>query len=106
MHMDATPDLESILKAISKMSRAELVALQAAIDQRRGDVQQSTVAERRSYRDGVLQAEYRRNPASGTMRGPYWYFKFREGGRQHTVYVGRTDTPEETLDSKLRMDES
>jgi hypothetical protein len=106
MHMDATPDLKSIVKAISKMSRAELDVLQTAIDQRRGDVQQSTVAERRSYRDGVLQAEYRRNPASGTMRGPYWYFKFREGGRQHTVYVGRTNSPEALVDEKLRKDES
>jgi hypothetical protein len=31
----------------------------------------------------------RRNPRTGTERGPYWYFKYREAGRQRTEYVGK-----------------
>jgi hypothetical protein len=61
----------------------------------------STVLERRSFGSGVLQLEYRTNPKTGTQRGPYWYFHYREGGKQHTLYVGKTDDPEAALARKL-----
>jgi hypothetical protein len=58
----------------------------------------NTVVERRDYRNGVLQLErcaYRRKKDGGlTERGPYWYFHFREGGRQKTMYLGKTGNPE------------
>ena len=61
----------------------------------------STVVERRDYRNGVLQLErraYRRKDGQLTQRGPYWYFHYREGGRQKTMYVGQTDNPEARVD--------
>ena len=62
----------------------------------------STVVERRDYQNGVLQLErraYRRKKDGGvTQRGPYWYFHFREGGRQKTMYLGQTDDPEAKVD--------
>ena len=33
-----------------------------------------------------------------TQRGPYWYFHYREGGRQRTLYIGKTDNPEAKVD--------
>jgi hypothetical protein len=48
-----------------------------------------------------LQLEYRINPKTGTRRGPYWYFHYREGGRQRTRYVGKTDEPEAALSVEL-----
>jgi hypothetical protein len=32
------------------------------------------------------------------QRGPYWYFHYREGGRQRTLYLGKTDNPERKVD--------
>ena len=94
-------DLDSIVEAISAMSGPELKCVREAVDSRRERLAQSTVVERRSYGSGVLQLEYRANPNTGTTRGPYWYFHYREGGRQRTVYVGKTDDPEGTLAKKL-----
>ena len=105
MHINDTPDLEGVVKAISHMSTRELDGLQAAIDERRADVTQTVVAERRAYGGGLLQREHHRNPKTGHVGPGYWYFKFREGGRQHTVYVGRTDSPETLVDEKLGKDE-
>jgi len=36
-----------------------------------------------------------------TERGPYWYFHYREGGKQRTLYVGKTEDPEAVVDEKL-----
>src|SRR6266581_173708 len=42
---------------------------------------------------GSLQEEWRRcgkstcRCASGTLHGPYWYLRWREGGRQRRQYV-------------------
>lgn len=38
-------------------------------------------------------------------RGPYWYFHFREAGKQKTLYVGKTDAPEAILDAKMKSKE-
>jgi hypothetical protein len=89
------------VKSISHMSRAELDRLQAAIDVRRADVTQTVVAERRAYRGGLLQREHHRNPKTGHVGPGYWYFRFREGGKQRGLYVGKTDEPESVIDSKL-----
>ncbi len=94
-------NLDSILEAISKMSGPELERLREAVERRRERLKQSTVLERRSYGSGILQLELRTNPKTGTTRGPYWYFHYREGGKQRTLYVGKTDDPEGALAEKL-----
>ena len=96
-------DLNAIVQAISKMSGPELESVREALDSRRDRLAQSTVVQRRNYGSGVLQLEYRANPKTGTTRGPYWYFHYREEGHQRTLYVGKTDDPEGTLAEKLRL---
>ena len=96
MHMNT----DVIISLIEQMDADQLHHLQQAIDHRRqqmGGGPLSTVVERRDYRNGVLQLEkraYRRKDGKLTQRGPYWYFHFREGGRQKTMYLGKTDDPE------------
>ena len=91
---------DSIIDHITQMDVRELDRLQAAIDRRRSVLRksQSTVLERRDYRNGVLQLEgraYRRKKDDElTESGPYWYFHYREGGKQRTLYIGKTDNPE------------
>jgi len=96
------PSLHSIID-ITEMDEWELDRLQDAIDRRRGSLknnkeQQSTVLERREHRNGLLQLEgrtyKRKKDGKLTERGPYWYFHYREGGKQCTLYVGKTDNPE------------
>jgi hypothetical protein len=90
----------SIIDHIGELDERELDRLQAAIDRRRGELKKklSTVIERREHRNGVLQLEGRayRSKKDGrlTKRGPYWYFHYREGGKQRTLYIGKTDNPE------------
>lgn len=63
----------------------------------------SEVSEYRSHDDGVLQAEmraYRRKDGTTTERGPYWYFRYHQGGRQRKIYLGKTDDPEGALAEK------
>ena len=91
---------QDILDRIEQMNAKDLDRLQEAIDRRRQHASASTVAERRSYQDGILQLEYRVNPKTGTERGPYWYFHFREGSKQRTLYLGKTDDPEGKLAKK------
>ena len=62
------------------------------------------VVEYRPYEDGMLQAEVRiyaarRGPLG---RGPYWYFRYHEGGKQKKIYLGRTDNPEGELARKRK----
>jgi hypothetical protein len=47
------------------------------------------------------RAYRRRKDGEVTERGPYWYFHYREGGRQRTLYIGKTDNPEAKVDEKL-----
>jgi len=96
--------LDSIIACIETMDGRELDELQAVINRRRSALRQSTVLERRGYRHGILQLEsrtYRRKDGEQTERGPYWYFHYRQGGRQRTLYVGKTDNPETVLDEKI-----
>jgi hypothetical protein len=97
--------LDSLIDIIAEMDEQELDRLQAAIDHRRGGSRQSTVLERREHGNGLLQLEGRayRRKKDGELRerGPYWYFHYREGGKQRTLYVGKTDNPEAVVDEKL-----
>ena len=99
--------VDTLIDSIVEMDEQELDRVQAAIDHRRGSRKKkhSTVLERRDHRSGVLQLEgraYRRKKDGElTERGPYWYFHYREGGKQRTLYVGRTDNPEVVVDEKL-----
>jgi hypothetical protein len=102
MHMNT----RTIISHVERMNIEELNHLQEAIDRRRqqlGHKPVSTVVERRDYGNGILQLErraYRRKDGGLTERGPYWYFHFREGGTQRTLYLGRTDNPEVVVDEK------
>src|SRR5919112_749375 len=93
-------NVKTIIPRVERMNVEELDRLQEVIDRRRqqlGDRPVSTVVERRNYGNGVLQLErraYRRKDGGLTERGPYWYFHFREGGRQRTKYLGKIDNPE------------
>src|SRR5215212_5896564 len=103
MHLN----MQTFFSHVEQMNAEELDQLQEAILRRRhqiGDKPVSTVVERRDYRNGVLQLErraYRRKDAKLTERGPYWYFHFREGGKQRTLCIGKTDNPETVVDDKL-----
>jgi hypothetical protein len=102
MHINKTVELDNLVAAIERLDIEELDRLQEAIDRRRGEDKQSTVLERRDDRNGVLQLEaraYRRKKDGElTERGPYWYFHYREGGRQRTLYIGKTDNAEARVD--------
>jgi hypothetical protein len=104
MHIYRENSLDSILAHIADMNQRELDRLQESIDRRRSELRkkQSTVVERRDYRNGVLQLEsraYRRKKDDKlTERGPYWYFHYREGGKQRTLYIGKTENPEAKVD--------
>jgi hypothetical protein len=103
--------VDILIDSTTEMDERELDRLQAAIDRRRGSLKknkekQSTVLERREYRNGLLQLEgraYKRKKDGGlTERGPYWYFHYREGGRQRTLYIGKTDDPEAKVDEIMK----
>jgi hypothetical protein len=102
--------LKTIISGIEQMNPEELDKVQEAVDRRRrqiGNGPVSTVVEHRAYRNGLLQLEmraYRRKDGALTERGPYWYFHFREGGRQRTKYLGQTDNPEAKVDKLLMGD--
>jgi hypothetical protein len=92
---------DEIIEAISQLSGPELECVRAELEHRRDELKQSSVIERRNHGSGILQLEYRTNSKTGTKRGPYWYFYWREEGKQHSLYVGKTDDPEGALSVKL-----
>jgi hypothetical protein len=100
-------NIQPIISHVEQMNVEELDQLQEAIVCRRqqlGNKPVSTVVEHRNYANGILQLErraYRRKDGELTERGPYWYFHFREGGKQRTLYIGKTDNPEAVVDGKL-----
>ena len=104
MHNKSKYSVEGIVAVIAQMDQQQLDRLQEALDQRRGVLKkkQSTVLERREYRNGLLQLEgrtyQRKKDGKLIERGPYWYFHYREGGRQRTLYVGKTGNPEAKVD--------
>ena len=63
----------------------------------------SKVVEYRPYEDGYLQAEvriYTRQDGGRSERGPYWYHRYHQGGKQRKIYLGKTDDPEGVLKQK------
>lgn len=94
--------IEDIIANIDRMDADDLDRLQAALDRKRQRVSASSVVERRDHGNGILQLEYRANPKTGKQRGPYWYYHYREDGKQRTLYVGKTDEPESKLAGKRR----
>ena len=96
-----------IISQVERMNTEELDRIQEAIGRRRqqlGHKPVSTVVKRRNYGNGILQLErraYRRKDGGLTDRGPYWYFHYRQGGKQRTLYIGKTDDPEAVVDEKL-----
>ena len=96
--------MDTLIDSIAQMDEQQLDWLQATIDRRRGALKQKqrTVLERRDYLNGVLQLEgraYRRKKDGElTETGPYWYFHYREGGKQRTLYIGKTNNPEAKVD--------
>ena len=70
-----------------------------------GEQPVSGVVEYRPHADGTLQAEirrYYRKDGSAKELGPYWYFRYHEGGKQKKIYLGRTDNPEAELSKKRK----
>ena len=64
---------------------------------------QAEVLAYRPYRDGNLQLELRRyfrKDGSARERGPYWYFRYHEGGKQKKLYLGKTNDPEGELERR------
>ena len=60
----------------------------------------SYVVEQRAHADGWLQAEMRvyvRKDGTRAERGPYWYFRHHQDGKQKKAYLGKTDDPEGKL---------
>ena len=101
--------MEAIIQEVEHLDRGQLERLRDVVEDRLRALAvklkpSSSVLERRSYGQGVLQLEtraYRRKDGSVAERGPYWYFHYREQGRQRTLYVGKTDEPEERVAERL-----
>jgi hypothetical protein len=99
-------NMDVIISLIQQANTQQLDHLQQAINRRRQQIKDkplSTVVERRDYQNGVLELEsraYRRKDGGLTTRGPYWYFHYREGGQQKTLYLGKMDAPEGKVDEK------
>jgi hypothetical protein len=98
-------DADTIIAALPTLDPEELDRLRAAVEsmsrRRSGG---STVLERRSYRNGLLQSEvrtYTRKDGTEIRRGPYWYFHYRQDAKQKTLYIGKSEEPERVVDSKL-----
>jgi hypothetical protein len=97
-------DADTIIAALPTLETGELERVGAAVESMGRRSRGSTVLERRSYRNGLLQSElriYTRKDGTESWRGPYWYFHYREGGRQRTLYIGKTEEPEAGVDRKL-----
>ena len=83
---------------IDELDQDQLAELRMYIDDKLNPA--SSVEERINYRNGWLQSEYRYTD-KGTRRGPYWYFKYVKEGKNHSLYLGRTDDPRGDVDQLL-----
>ncbi|MGI8911231.1 MAG: hypothetical protein ACR2JR_11865 [Rubrobacteraceae bacterium] len=112
-------EVEAIISGLEGLDRAQLARVEAALKRRlqgfgtdsqpggRKDQPVSGVVEYRPHADGTLQAEVRyhvRKDGTAKQQGPYWYFRYHEGGRQKKLYLGRTDDPEGELARKRGLD--
>lgn len=112
-------DVEEMIGGLKELDLEELTRLDEALhqqmrelgaDPRKEDGEQplSGVLEYRPHADGTLQAEVRyyvRKDGTAKEQGPYWYFRYHEGGKQKKLYLGRTDDPEGEL-ARKRADTS
>lgn len=97
-----------MIAGLKALDRDGLVRLREDLDKRLRELGEesppvSGVLEYRPHADGTLQAEvrrYYRKDGSVKVQGPYWYFRFHEGGKQKKIYLGRTDDPEAVLAEK------
>jgi hypothetical protein len=97
-------DADTIIAALSTLDAEELDRVRAAVESMSPRSGGSTVLERRSYRNGLLQSEvrtYTRKDGTEVRRGPYWYFHYRQDGKQKTLYIGKAEEPERVVESKL-----
>lgn len=104
--------IQEMIDHLDELTPEELARLQAAIQSLMGRMSEleapdgepiSEVVEYRAHEDGELQAEvrrYRRKDGTTSESGPYWYFKYKEGGRRKSIYLGKTDDPEGALAAK------
>jgi len=102
----------SLIAQIRHMTGAELEEIERAVEDRRRELAGeeagssapvSFVVEQRPHADGWLQAEMRvhvRKDGGRTERGPYWYFRYHQDGKQKNLYLGKTDDPEGVLARK------
>jgi hypothetical protein len=111
-------DVEEIILGLKDLDRSQLARVQAALARRLralgadapiGEAGEgrpvSGVLEYRPHADGTLQKEvrtYYRKDGTPKEQGPYWYFRYHEGGRQKKLYLGRTDDPEDELERRRR----
>ncbi len=110
-------DVETIISGLEELDRAQLVRVEAALRRRLqglgadaaagGEASKSQpvsgVVEYRPHADGTLQKEvrrYYRKDGTPKEQGPYWYFRYHEGGKQKKLYLGRTDDPEAELERR------
>ncbi len=93
--------VEDVLRAIDELSDEDLRRVRDAAAARLRGKSASEVLERRAYGAGLLQLETRVYPSTGRAHGPYWYFRFRDNGRQRSLYLGKTDEPAAVVEEKL-----
>ena len=104
--------VEEIIETVKSMDREGLERLEEAVKSRRRELGDevpqkrtpvSDVLKYRPHADGYLQYEIRRyvrKDGSVKEHGPYWYFRYHKGGKQKTLYLGKTDNPEGVLQQK------
>ncbi|CAA9419132.1 hypothetical protein AVDCRST_MAG82-1306 [uncultured Rubrobacteraceae bacterium] len=106
-------DVGEIISSLEGLDQDELTRVEAALKRRlrvfgtaspAGKAAErqlvSGVVEYRPHADGTLQAEVRdhvRKDGTAKQQGPYWYFRYHEGGKQKKLYLGKTEDPEGTL---------
>lgn len=98
-------DLEQMIAGLKDLDRDGLVRLREDLDRRLREFggenpPVSGVLGYRPYADGTQQAEvrrYYRKDGSVKEQRPYWYFRYREGGKQKKLYLGKADDPEREL---------
>jgi len=106
---------EQIAAATDEQLERELSRIRRELDRRKPNVSNvidarawptpSDVLEGRPHEDGWLQLErrwYVGKDGHRTLRGPYWYFRYHEDGKQRKIYLGKTDDPESKLSEKRR----
>ncbi|MEW6636986.1 MAG: hypothetical protein AB1425_09280 [Actinomycetota bacterium] len=106
-------DVETIISGLEELDRVQLARVEAALKRRLRELGAGVAGERgqplsgvveyRPHADGTLQAEVRyhvRKDGTAKQQGPYWYFRYHEGGKQKKIYLGKTDDPEGELARK------